>query len=233
MRVSTSRVAIEVIISFLAEHLEDFPAWSGTLPDRNEDYYNQRLDRFLGVRARKCLDAFLFGREIVHEPPGRHDIGVFPAEETGLVVRGRAFGPCDPIYTIECKRLPQPPSRRREYLTSEAGEKPRGAVQRYKLCIHGAGLDAAGIIGYVQDNDLESWLRTLNGWIGELIAHPVDTARWTVEDRLKVQSRFKRRERLVIARSESARVRGRGVGLTHFLMDLRIPAQTRFRFDES
>lgn len=228
LRTPARRITIESVIGFLAEQLEEFPTWRGVQPGQNEDYYNQRLDRFLQVRARIHLDALQFGREIIHETPGRHDIGVFPSGEEGLVVRGRAFGPDEPLYTIECKRLPAPAGRHREYLTSERGEKPRGGVQRYKLCVHGAGLDAAGIVGYVQERDLESWRNTINGWVMELLSAPVDQATWTQADRLKPHPKFKHLRNTLVSRSESVRVDGRPAFLCHFLVDLRPPAQPQF-----
>jgi hypothetical protein len=229
-RIAAKRIATEAIVGFLARHLGDLPTWRGTRHDQNEDYYNQRLERLLSVRARQHLDAFQFSRETIHETPGRPDIGVFPAEEEGLTVRGRTFGPDEPVYTMECKRLPQPPDRRREYLTSEGGEKPRGAVQRYKLGVHGAGLDAAGIVAYVQEGELESWRKTINNWVSELVAKPVDDARWTEADRLKPHRKFKARGKTLVSRSVSSRVHGRSIGLTHFSVDLRAPPQPQFDF---
>ena len=230
--IPTERIVVERIIAFLAEHLDGFPAWRGTRPDQNEDYYNQRLERFLQVRARKHLDAIQFDREMIHKTPGRHDIGVFPSDEEGLVVRGRVVGPDEPIYTIECKRLPQPSDRRREYVTSETGKKPRGAMQRYKLCIHGAGLAAAGIVSYVQNSDLESWRRQINGWVDELIGSPVDDCRWSQSDRLKAHTKFKRRRKVLISRSENTRIQGKNLNLTHFMLDLRAPVQSQLYFPE-
>jgi hypothetical protein len=219
-------------VRFLVQHLEDFPNWRGTHPDQNEDYYNQRIERLLNVRARQHMDVLQFSRETIHETPGRHDLGVFPAQEEGIAVRGRAFGPEEPVYTIECKRLPQPHDRRREYLTSEKGEKPRGAVQRYKLGIHGAGLDAAGIIAYVQKGDLESWRLNINTWVKELIAKPVDDARWTEDDCLKPYPKFKTRGKVLVSRSVSSRVQGRRIELTHFSVDVRTPPQPQFDFSQ-
>jgi hypothetical protein len=230
--IPTERIVVEIIIAFLADQLEGFPTWLGTRPDQNEDYYNQRLERFLQVRSRKYLDAIQFDREMIHKTPGRHDIGVFPSDEEGLVVHGRVVGPDEPIYTIECKRLPQPSDRRREYVTSEAGRKPRGAMQRYKLCIHGAGLNAAGIVGYVQGADLESVRKLINGWVNELIAAPVDDCRWSAGDCLKTHRKFKRGRKTLVSRSENARIQGGNIRLTHFLVDLRDSAQDQFAFPE-
>lgn len=230
--IPTRRIATEALVSFLVRHLGDFPNWRGTRPDQNEDYYNQRIERLLNVRARQHMDVLQFSRETIHETPGRHDLGVFPAQEEGIAVRGRAFGPEEPVYTIECKRLPQPHDRRREYLTSEKDEKPRGAVQRYKLGIHGAGLDAAGIIAYVQKGDLESWRLNINTWVKELIAKPVDDARWTEDDCLKPYPKFKTRGKVLVSRSVSNRVQGRSIELTHFSVDVRTSPQPQFDFSQ-
>ncbi len=230
---SNNHLCGDLVFVRLPNHLQvDFPTWRGTRPDQNEDYYNQRLERFLQVRARKHLDAIQFDREMIHKTPGRHDIGVFPSDEEGLVVRGRVVGPDEPIYTIECKRLPQPSDRRREYVTSEAGKKSRGAMQRYKLCIHGADLDAAGIVGYVQDSDLESCRKLINGWVNELIIAPVDGCRWSESDRLKTHPKFKRRRKTLVSRSENTRIGGRNINLTHFMVDLRAPPQGQLTFPQ-
>jgi len=159
--IPTRSIAVGVVVGFIAKHLEDFPTFRGMKPDQNENFYNQRLALFLGVRARKHCDAIQFCREIIHETPGSHDVGVFPADEEGLFVRGHAFGADEPIYTVECKRLPSVTSTR-EYVTSECGKKPRGAIQRYKLGIHGGGLNEVGVIGYIQDKEPESWSTTVN-----------------------------------------------------------------------
>jgi hypothetical protein len=225
--IRTRRISIDSIIGFIVTQLEDFPTWRDVKPDQNENYYNQRLERLLQVRARKYCDAVQVGRESVYQTPGSHDVGVFPADEEGLVVRDRLFGPEQPIYTLECKRLlsTMRAERRREYLTSEKGEKPSGGVQRYKLCIHGAGLDMAGIVGYVQDEDLMAWRATINDWVGDLIARPVDKAIWDGNDRLRQHPKFKRRKKLLMSKSASSRIRPSDIRLTHFFVDLRSPRQ--------
>ena len=226
------RISVETVIKFIAGQLVDFPLWQDVRPDQNENFYNQRLERFLQVRARKHCDAIQVGRETIYTTPGSHDISAFPADEEGLVVRGRAFGPEQPIYTIECKRLLSTTraERKREYLTSEKDGAPRGAVQRYKLGIHGAGLDDAGIVGYVQDEDLKWWRTTINTWLGDLAASPVDTAVWHTNERLRHHPKFKKSKKILVSASISKRITGAKVRLTHFFVDLRAEAAPEFQF---
>jgi hypothetical protein len=94
------------------------------------------------------------------------------------------------------------------------------------------GLDAAGIIGYVQDSDLESCRKLINGWVNELIAAPVDDCQWSESDRLKTHPKFKRGRKTLISRSENARIQGGSVNLTHFMVDLRTPTQGQFIFPQ-
>jgi hypothetical protein len=231
-RIPTQRISVETVIKFIAGQLVDFPLWQDVKPDHNENFYNQRLERLLQVRARKYCDAIQVGRETIYTTPGSHDISAFPADEEGLVIRGRSFGPEQPIYTIECKRLLSTTraERRREYLTSEKGESPRGAVQRYKLGIHGAGLDEAGIVGYVQDESFVWWRTTVNTWLGELVANPVDSAVWNSSERLRPHPKFKKVKKILVSTSMSTRVSGRRIRLSHFFVDLRAGRQTEFKF---
>ncbi len=228
--IPTRSIAVGVVIGFIANQLEDFPAFRGMKPDQNENFYNQRLALFLGVRARKHCDAIQFGREIIHETPGSHDVGVFPADEEGLYVRGHAIGADEPIYTVECKRLPSVTSAR-EYVTSEHGKKPRGAIQRYKLGIHGGGLDEAGVIGYIQNEDLEFWRTTVNGWIDQLNTTPVDEAVWTENDRLRLHKKIRRKKRVLVSESQNSRTRGKDIHLTHFFVDIRADPQSELVLD--
>ena len=232
LRVSPRRITLARLIEFLATELEDFPGWQQLESNRNENYYNQNLNRFLQIRARDKCDAVQFDREIEHDSPGAHDIGTFPADEIGLIVRGRKFRPREPIYTMECKRLPSPVgSRQREYLTSESGHPPRGGVQRYKMGIHGAGLDDAGIIGYVEEGTPEAWQRKINGWVDQLIRNPVDsTVVWKSADRLKPYSGVKKGKRVRVSKSECIRVQAGKTRLTHFHVNMKLGAQIELAF---
>jgi len=230
-RIPTHRITVETVIRFIAIQLVDFPLWQDVKPDQNENFYNQRLERFLQVRARKYCDAIQVGRETIYVTPGSHDISAFPADEEGLVVRGRAFGPEQPIYTIECKRLLSTTrnDRQREYLTSEQGKSPRGAIQRYKLRIHGAGLDDAGIVGYVQDEDFEWWRMTINSWLTDLAINPIDSAVWEIRERLRPHPTLRPGKKVLVSVSISGRSVGSKMRLTHFFVDLRTERQPELK----
>lgn len=221
------------LIEFLATELEDFPGWQQLQSNQNENYYNQNLALFLGQQARRSrLDSRQFVREASHETPGQHDLAAFPADEIGVIVRGRKFGPREPIYTMECKRLPSPvASREREYLTSESGQPPRGGVQRYKMGIHGGGVDDAGIIGYVQEGTPETWRRKINDWVDQLILNPVDgDVIWKPADRLKPYPWVKKGKRVSVSKSECIRVQAGKTRFTHFHVNMKLGAQIELAF---
>ena len=81
---------------------------------------------------------------------------------------------------LEGKRLPAPTrDREREYVTGI--DKTSGGIQRFKLGLHGAQLDNAGMIGYMQADSFETWFGSINVWIEELAT---SSDGWTRDDRL-------------------------------------------------
>lgn len=59
-------------------------------------------------------------------------------------------------------------------------------MQRFKLGLHGADLEVAAIIGYLQDGTADHWHRIINGWITKLArAKKTPHDRWTRRDRLQ------------------------------------------------
>lgn len=78
---------------------------------------------------------------------------------------------------LEGKRLPAPTrDREREYVT---GVKKSGGIQRFKLGLHGALLNYAGIIGYIQRDSFDDWFTSINAWIAELAKA---ASEWSLED---------------------------------------------------
>jgi hypothetical protein len=98
-----------------------------------------------------------------------------------LFIKGRRHSQFDPLFPIECKRLPIPADRdEREYVTSEPSTG--GGIQRFKFGHHGASHDFAGMIGYIQENDPDFWLEKVNGW---LLGLSQEGSEWSSSDFLE------------------------------------------------
>lgn len=72
-----------------------------------------------------------------------------------------------PIFVVESKRLPAPSQNRElEYVkgVSTSG-KPNGAIERFKLGLHGKGHNSCGILAFIEKGSFESWIIKINNWI--------------------------------------------------------------------
>ncbi len=78
------------------------------------------------------------------------------------------------LFVVESKRLPAPSNdREKEYVIGESlkrnGVKEcNGGIERFKIGKHGIGLSQCGMIGFLERENYEYWMITINGWIDEL-----------------------------------------------------------------
>jgi hypothetical protein len=88
------------------------------------------------------------------------------------------------ILVCEGKRLPAPSSdREMEYVTG--GNRKNGGIQRFKLGLHGAALNVAAMIGYLQARSTHDWHRLINSWIANLACGtPPDVCAWKTGEAL-------------------------------------------------
>lgn len=148
---------------------QQLPAWRDD-PDRpdeeSENKLNPHLCKFLDSRARSNFPMVRFNHEEPQAARRSVDLSASPAEAT--VIGARPYTIYEPVIVLECKRLPPPSKgREREYVTG--GKRAvKGGIQRFKLGLHGAGLDRVGMIGYVQERSACDWHSDINGWILEL-----------------------------------------------------------------
>lgn len=100
-----------------------------------------------------------------------------------LIIEGRRHTQYETLFPIECKRLPTPRERdQREYVSAEP-PGTAGGMQRFKFGLHGASHNYGGMIAYVQQGELSTWLATINGWISELASGSSTT--WDATDALQ------------------------------------------------
>jgi hypothetical protein len=70
----------------------------------------------------------------------------------------------EPLFIVESKRLPSP-SFEKEYVI---GDNANGGIERFKIEKHGKGLNQCGLLGFIEINNSNYWLKTINFWIQEL-----------------------------------------------------------------
>ena len=153
------------------------------MPDRpavtSEEELNGQLCKYLNAEARKQSFAMAyFHHEEKQTGRRRVDLSALPPSPT--VIESRNYSILEPFLVLEGKRLPSPSTdRQREYVTGF--DKKSGGIQRFKLGLHGALLNHAGMIGYVQKESFDHWINSINSWIADLAK---STEEWSSEEYL-------------------------------------------------
>lgn len=174
----------DFLLDFVADEL---PHWRDRF-DRPAAVAEDKLTELLcdhlnnAARHKPGLDHFRFHAEAADQGnPGRSiDLAAKPLG-ANLIIEGRRHSIFDTILPIECKRLPTPRGSDRdprEYVYSD--KKSTGGIQRFKEGHHGALHKVAGMIGYVQDDDVVTWVGKVKGWISDLAT--AGAPGWTLED---------------------------------------------------
>lgn len=184
----TSGIAAGRLVARTLEFVHDqLPPWRDD-PSRerveSEVQLNVQLCKFLNASARQ-LDFSMV--HFHHEEPQTDDRRV---DLSALPVQPMWIGPkhhsvYEPFLVMEGKRLPAPSKdREQEYVIGHS--KPTGGIQRFKLGLHGASLEIAAMIGYVQKGKLPEWHGMINGWIADLAReHGASDFEWSLEEQLQ------------------------------------------------
>jgi len=150
------------------------PAWRDdpTRPsDPSEKRLNSSLCDFLDSRARSDFPMVRFKHESPQTKSRTIDMAVHGTGEVTLI-GAHGYTIYEPFLVIEAKRLPAPSKdREREYVTGtdKARRGVTGGIQRFKLGLHGANVESAVIIGYVERLSVHYWHATINQWIADLV----------------------------------------------------------------
>lgn len=174
-----------LVIRTIAFVRDQLPAWRDD-PTResvdSEEYLNAQLTKFLNVTARKDFSMVHFHHEERQTGRRRVDLSALSTKSTGI--GSQHYSIYKPFLVMEGKRLPSPSNdRRREYVTGY--KKRTGGIQRFKLGLHGASLETAVMIGYIQDGNSDEWRKKINSWISELHGCRDDNdCSWKANDQL-------------------------------------------------
>ncbi len=165
----TSGIALNTLVNETLDFVRKQLAGWRDDPERPEEEAEEKLNSnlcdHLNFRARHSYPMAVFHHEEFQT--GRRRIDLSVKTEHAIVAGTRKFTKYDPYLVIEGKRLPAPTKdREMEYVTGR--EEVSGGLQRFKLGLHGATLEIAAMVGYVQDDDPNAWLVRINGWITAL-----------------------------------------------------------------
>jgi hypothetical protein len=199
------------------------PRWrdDATRPvEHAEPKLNIQMCMFLEARARSEFPMACFHHEVPQDGQRRVDVSVSPPEMT--VIEAKTYSTYDPFLVLEGKRLPAPSSdRQMEYVTGR--EQRNGGMQRFKLGLHGAKLQVAMMIGYVQEGSALHWHKEINSWISALAAGTItDVCVWNAGERLG-QLYEDKMDRIGSCSSEHKRsgvVASNSIRLQHLLVEM-------------
>ncbi len=117
---------------------------------------------YVALLRRKTVNSpFLIGQEkadLYQHSRGRVDFYFYWKEETATT---------ESFFDVEAKILTNrfPENREKEYVV---GDKSNGGIERFKTEKHGKGLNQCGLLGFIEINNPNYWLKTINFWIQEL-----------------------------------------------------------------
>ena len=85
----------------------------------------------------------------------------------------------EPLFVVEAKRLPSP-TFETEYVK---GQNNNGGIERFKTGKHGKGLTECAIVGFIEKETSDAWLKKINDWIKGLAK--TDDKHWDKDEVLK------------------------------------------------
>jgi hypothetical protein len=169
-------------LDFVASELSSWRDDPDRPAEESEERLNAQLCKYLNVAASLRFPMVLFSHEEKQTGTRRVDFAANPSVATFV---GRTYRTIyDPFLVFEGKRLPAPSkAREREYVSG--GTAYSGGIQRFKRGLHGATVEQAAMVGYVQDDGFTQWLTRINSWISDEVAQPsAQDETWSVHEHL-------------------------------------------------
>jgi hypothetical protein len=160
---------VESTLQFVARELAPWRDDPDRRAEESEERLNAQLCKYLNAAASIRFPMVLFSHEEKQTGTRRVDFAANPSVATFVGKTYRTI--YDPFVVFEGKRLPAPSkAREREYVSG--GTEYSGGIQRFKRGLHGATVEDAAIVGYVQGGSFNTWLTRINGWILEEASQP-------------------------------------------------------------
>lgn len=177
----SSNTSLTSILEQIEKNLpafSDFISPTATDVKLNEELVTQEIVLYFQREQHIIKVSFLQENKELNKR-SRVDIGVYPHERKALDL---------PYFVLEAKRLPAPSApRKKEYVSLVEETKRKGGIERFKLGLHGEYLTHCGMIGYVEKETFEHWLKEVNTWIEEIVSAKSDPdVEWKIEEKLKL-----------------------------------------------
>lgn len=215
-----------VVFNWIASRIPDFINSSKQQNITVEDGLTQ--DLCLHLMESQDNFPFLFMPQNMQDPTKgnspRSDFGVYAKKGQNYSQSSGSRSGHKVFMEFEAKRLYSKlgKTREKEYVIGEYNSNQRinnsGGIERYKNETHGEKVAQGGIIGYIQDKDFSSWMKSINCWIDDEIKNPSDKSLlWEDDDRLKVGSQTDTHWSF---ESRASRLSKDPISLTHIWIDL-------------
>lgn len=167
MNSTTSIVIIflqECLLLFREKNVKNYDEW----------LLNQKLEILLNQESRNKQHSFIFKGEYI-------DDNVDKNRKVDIAVISVKNYETEAFFTIEAKRLRLPKSETKHYVCGNTG-----GIERFKREQHGKGLLKSAMVGYVEHNGFDYWLKIINSWIKSLWeSNKEDNIQWSESDLLK------------------------------------------------
>ena len=167
--------SIAKVIEHIELKLSDF--YSGT---KAEGIRVEKGLNHLFVRIMDCHELFQFMHEDIEDPRS----GNSSAIDIGIYTRGDSSAR---FFAMEAKRLDTSMTnyarRKKEYVVNDN----QGGIERFKREIHAKELLCAGMLGYIQSDDFNTWYKRINDYINEEISSSTIGVVWNRNDLLQIE----------------------------------------------
>lgn len=202
---ATSRHAV---LNFIKDQLPHWRDRTDRKDESSETVLTSHLCAHLNSAARLSGWDFLqFQTEVPDETSKGRAIDLTPMPCASVIyIEGRRHADFEPIFPIECKRLPTPKGKGRdeqEYVINR--HKSTGGIQRFKAGHHGAAHTFGAMIAYVQEQTALIWDKRVAKWIKGLVK--AKQPNWTKNDLLSLEINDKT-QRIAVLRSSHTRDNG-------------------------
>jgi hypothetical protein len=192
--------AREKVIEFILGCLEEF---KNKFKNKNpEDGLTQELVTLLDNETRISLPVCGFRQQPMENTDrgDSHRADIDVRAISGITINAKKYNDNEPFMVFEAKRLDSGlgKERKKEYVVGRIFKDKKGnnkylnsgGMERFKQEIHGKNLTHVGMIGYMQTDDFDSWLKKINTYIDEeIVSLSSKELIWEEKDKLNIDKK--------------------------------------------